>query len=81
MKTYRPVKSNRKPRYKPSHIWSNDFDKIQWKKDILVFSFFKIYLFLERGEGREKEKEGSINVWLLLTCPPWGPGPQPPHVP
>ena len=26
-----------------------------------------IYLFLERGEGREKERERNINVWLLLA--------------
>ena len=33
--------------------------------------FFKdfIYLFLEREEGREKEWERHINVWLLLTRP------------
>ena len=46
--------------------------------------FFKdfIYLFLERGEGREKERERNINVWLPLTCPHnWGPCPQPRHVP
>ena len=33
---------------------------------------FKDYLFiyfLERGEGREKEKERNINVWLPLTHP------------
>ena len=28
-----------------------------------------IYLFLETGEGREKERERNINVWLPLTCP------------
>ena len=28
-----------------------------------------IYLFLERGEGKEKDREGNINVWLLLTHP------------
>ena len=33
--------------------------------------FFKdfIYLFLERGEGREKEREKNINVWLPLVRP------------
>ena len=31
--------------------------------------FFKIYLFLERGEGREKERERNINVCLPVTCP------------
>ena len=30
------------------------------------------YLFLERGEGREKERERNINVWLPLTYPPLG---------
>ena len=27
------------------------------------------YLFLERGEGKEEERERNINVWLFLTCP------------
>ena len=35
------------------------------------FIFFKdfIYLFLDRGEGWEKERERNINVWLPLTHP------------
>ena len=28
-----------------------------------------MYLFLDRGEGREKEKERNIRVWLPLTLP------------
>ena len=48
----------------------------------LVFrGFFKdfIYLFLERGERREEERERNINVWLPLTRPllgdlAWNPG-------
>ena len=28
-----------------------------------------IYLFLERGEGKEKERKRNINVWLPLKCP------------
>ena len=28
-----------------------------------------MYLSLERGDGREKESERNINVWLPLTCP------------
>ena len=38
------------------------------------FLFFKdfIYLFLETGEGREKEKKRNINVWLPLMWPPLG---------
>ena len=31
-----------------------------------------IYLFLERGEGREKEREKNISVWLHLVQPPLG---------
>ena len=27
-----------------------------------------MYFFLERREGREKEKERNINVWLPLAC-------------
>ena len=36
-----------------------------------LISFFKkiIYLFLERGEGREKVRERNINVWLPLAHP------------
>ena len=40
-----------------------------------------IYLFLDRGERSEKERERKVNVWLSLACPHWGPGPQPRHVP
>ena len=36
--------------------------KIHFLKDF-------IYFFLERGEGREKERKRNINVWLLLTWP------------
>ena len=32
----------------------------------LLFKDF-VYLFLDRGEGREKERERNINVWLPLT--------------
>ena len=34
-----------------------------WKKN------FVIYLFLERGAGREEERERNIDVWLPLTRP------------
>ena len=43
--------------------------------------FKRFYLFLERGEGREQEKEKNINVWFLSRSPHWGPGLQPRHVP
>ena len=28
-----------------------------------------MYLLLDRGEGKEEEREGNINVWLPLTLP------------
>ena len=31
--------------------------------------FLRFYLFLETGEGREKDKERNISVWLPLACP------------
>ena len=35
--------------------------------------FLRFYLFIYRErEGREKEQEGNINVWLPLTHPPMG---------
>ena len=51
----------------------------------VLLIFFKIvYLFFDRGSGREKERERNINVWLPLphpipgnlasnpgTCPDW----------
>ena len=38
---------------------------------VLGFFFFKdfIYLFLERGEGKEKDRERNIHVWLPLMSP------------
>ena len=45
--------------------------------------FFRFYLFLKRGEGRERE----TSMCGCLLCTPylctlyWGPGPQPRHVP
>ena len=45
-----------------------------------------IYLFLERGEGREKERERNIDVRekhqsvAPCTWPIQGPNPQPKHV-
>ena len=33
------------------------------------YKTFYIYLFLDRKEGREKERERNINVWLPLASP------------
>ena len=39
-------------------------------KNVSKETFFKrFYLFLDREEGREKEGERNINVWLPLTHP------------
>ena len=45
--------------------------------------FFKdfIYLFVERGEGTEKDRGRNISLWLHSHAPYWGPGLQPRHVP
>ena len=56
-----------------------DFSLLILKHVIFLKRFF--YLFLERGEGKEKERERNISVWLPLTCPHWGPDPQPRHMP
>ena len=37
----------------------------------ILIIFQRFYLFSER-EGKEKERDRIINVWLLLTCPPTG---------
>ena len=34
-----------------------------------IFTRFLIYLFLEREEGREKERERNVYVWLPLLSP------------
>ena len=46
--------------------------------ELFLFFFKKdfIYLFLERGEGKETEGERNINVWLPLTRPPLGTWPE-----
>ena len=48
---------------------------VVWAFEIpFLFYFLKgfIYLFLESGDGREKESERNINVWLPLTYPLMG---------
>ena len=66
-------------------VWTGDRSFLgsrAWKQcEILVWSFLKdfIYSFLERGEGKERERNGkrkkereTISVWLPLVCPPLG---------
>ena len=52
-------------------------------KAIIIYYLKKYftYVFLERGEGREKERKRT-NVWLPLACPSLGvPGLRPRPVP
>ena len=35
---------------------------------VVLFKKDFIYLFLERGEGKEKERKRNSNVWLPLAC-------------
>ena len=44
------------------NIYWKDF---QQKLFVCVLKYF-VYLFLERREGKEKERERNINVWLPL---------------
>ena len=46
-----------------------------------VFLKILFYLFLERWEGREKERESNINVCLPLVYPLLGNWPATMHVP
>ena len=55
----------------PACISSLPLGCTQWRV-FLVFLKDFIYLSLERGEGREKEEEWNINVWLPLVHPVLG---------
>ena len=66
----------------PKKCWGGGGVPVIWNiilvKSINFFNswgFLKrdfIYLFLETGEGREKERERNISVWLPLMCPTTG---------
>ena len=50
--------------------------RVSWRQKVSrffqkLFQFLKRFtdLFLDRGEGREKERERNINVWLPLERP------------
>ena len=51
------------------------FKDLLFKKIIFTLNF---YLFLERGERRERERKTSM-CGCLLRVPYWGPGQQPRH--
>ena len=43
------------------------FGCVRWQSVSTSATILAIYLFLERGERREKERERNINVWLPLA--------------
>ena len=65
--------------WSPFTLWDSLFYYLIHFFDIYLIVFFFKDLYLERG--REGETERSIILWLPLTCPYWGPGPQPRHGP
>ena len=65
----------------PQTYWNWIFK--EWDMGSFIFYFFKdfIYSFLEREEGKEKERETSLGGNSISCAPYWGPGRQPRHVP
>ena len=61
--------------------WKICFSKMWLNSLVLLFLKDFIYLFLKRGEGREKKREKHQCVVASHVPQPWGPGPQPRHVP
>ena len=66
-----------KPLYSVSQhkVFCKDMVMRKRVKEWLLRFFLKIlfnYLFIERGKGREKERERNINVWLPIACPQLG---------
>ena len=60
--------------------YTNRFENTDKTGDIFSKFFKDFYLFLERGEGKEKERERNISVRLPCTghlagnpdvCPDW----------
>ena len=52
----------------------------------MIFKMFLkdfMYLFLERGEGRERKRERNIDARIarFSRAPSWGPGPHPRRMP
>ena len=59
-------------------------NEFSWSSVFLIINLFKkyfIYLFLERREGKEKEREWTSMCGCLSCARYWGPGSQPTSVP
>ena len=51
-------------------IWDMlTFDELQSSFYFFIYFKYFTYLFLERGEGKEKERETNISVWVPIMCP------------
>ena len=55
-----------------NYTYIRPFNHVPYLPHALFFLKDFIYLFLEREDGKEKERERNINVWLPLTCPRLG---------
>ena len=44
-------------------------NKVEIRRLFLFFRHYLFILFLDREEGKEKERERNVNVWLPLVCP------------
>ena len=62
------------------NIFFHCFMKLFTKLSIVIIFKDCITLFLERREGKEKERRRNIMCGCLSCAPRWGPGPQPRHV-
>ena len=71
LNTERMTKKEKANMAKLYRLW----DYTRANSTIVVFSFLKrfyLFTFRQSGEGREKEREKDINVWLPLMCPQLG---------
>ena len=69
----------------PNACWCWYFGHFLW--NMHVFVFLRFYLFLEKGEGRDKKRDRNVDVRekhrLVASCtsPDWEPNPKPRCVP
>ena len=69
------MKVERKEEWKERKQTDGSLEEYGFLKILFNYFYFLryfIYLILERGEGREKEGERNINVWLPLVGPVLG---------
>ena len=54
--------------YKDARVRDRIFHSFKKYFNWLMYLLINLFI-LERGEGKEKERERNISVWLPLTCP------------